>query len=69
MIKLKSLFRRQGPSGSTKQSSNPNSSMRGAASTSSLNSIGLSTASSSSTTTAATSRAADESKHFVVCLK
>lgn len=54
MIKLKSLFRRgQGPSGSAKQS-NPNSHLRGAASTSSLNSIGLSTASSSSTATAVT---------------
>ncbi|XP_031617603.1 cytospin-A-like [Contarinia nasturtii] len=50
MIKLKSLFRRQGPSnGSSKQSSNASSQIRGAASTSSLNSIGLSTASSSST--------------------
>jgi len=65
MIKLKSLFRRQGPSGSSKQSSNPNSSMRGAASTCSLNSIGLSTASSSSTATATTSRAADDTKHFL----
>lgn len=55
MIKLKSLFRRgQGPSGSSKQTSNVNSQIRGAASTSSLNSIGLSTASSSSTATAAT---------------
>lgn len=55
MIKLKSLFRRgQGPSGSSKQTSNANSQIRGAASTSSLNSIGLSTASSSSTATAAT---------------
>lgn len=54
MIKLKSLFRRQGPNGSSKQSSNANSQIRGAASTSSLNSIGLSTASSSSTATAAT---------------
>lgn len=51
MIKLKSLFRR-GPSGSAKQS-NPNSHLR-ATSTSSLNSIGLSTASSSSNTTAVT---------------
>lgn len=55
MIKLKSLFRRgQGPSGSSKQTSNAHSQIRGAASTSSLNSIGLSTASSSSTATAAT---------------
>lgn len=54
MIKLKSLFRRgQGPSGSSKQSPNANNQIRGAASTSSLNSIGLSTASSSSTATAA----------------
>lgn len=53
MIKLKSLFRRgQGPSGSSKQSPNANNQIRGAASTSSLNSIGLSTASSSSTATA-----------------
>lgn len=53
MIKLKSLFRRgQGPSGSSKQTSHANSQIRGAASTSSLNSIGLSTASSSSTATA-----------------
>lgn len=53
MIKLKSLFRRgQGPSGSSKQTSHASSQIRGAASTSSLNSIGLSTASSSSTATA-----------------
>lgn len=59
MIKLKSLFRRgQGPSGSSKQSSNLSSPLRGAASTSSLNSIGLSTASSSSTATAATPKSA-----------
>lgn len=54
MIKLKSLFRRgQGPSGSSKHSTNVNNSLR-STSTTSLNSIGLS--SSTSTSTTATSK-------------
>lgn len=61
MIKLKSLFRRggQGPSGSSKQSTNTSSNqLRGATSTSSLNSIGLSTTSSSTTATPKSSKSA-----------
>lgn len=59
MIKLKSLFRRgQGPSGSSKHSANANTQLRAAASTSSLNSIGLSTTSSSTTATTKSSKSA-----------
>lgn len=58
MIKLKSLFRRgQGPSGSSKHSTNVNNSLR-STSTSSLNSIGLSTTSTSTTATTKSSKSA-----------
>ena len=64
MIKLKSLFRRgQGPSGSSKHSSTQNH-LRGAASASSLNSIGISTTSSSSTTkSSSTSKSLKKSQY------
>lgn len=55
MIKLKSLFRRGGGP-PTKQSPNNSNQLRGAASTSSLNSIGLSTTSSSTTATTKSSK-------------